>query len=102
MNIKQTIRNRVNKALAPVGKNFHETIPLTDIFKVCTDNGLQSVQEDGTPWSGILCGDDGRTTFDLVAIDRMLLETKPVDNAVLVLEWHRMPSGRYEINTYLS
>ena len=105
MNIKQTIRNRVNRVLAPIGRTFHEKIPLNDIFQACTNVGLQPLQEDGTPWSGILCGDNGRTTFDLAFIERErpgYHTSTPVQNAVLVLEWHRMSSGTYEINTYLS
>jgi hypothetical protein len=81
MNIKQTIRNRVNRVLAPIGRTFYEKIPLNDIFKACTDTNLQPVQEDGTNWDGWLLGEDGRTTFDLIAIDPSAIDGRTLSVA---------------------
>jgi len=67
-----------------------------EIFEVLEINNVIAVQEDGTPWSGILCGDDGNTSIELKIDDKL------IDNAMLILQWHKMESGRYEINTYIS
>jgi hypothetical protein len=100
MTIKQKVRNAVNTALRPVNRTYYPRIPLDEIFRACTDNGLQPVQEDGRPWQGILCGTNGSTTFDLTCTQDNVPE--PVENAVLVLQWYKMPSNRYEVNAYLS
>ena len=77
---------------------YHESIPLTEIDNILRDNGLKLVQEDGSDWSGFLCGEDGSCTIDLATAGTNI----PVKNFMLVLQWHKMPSGRYEVNTYLS
>lgn len=53
------------------------------------------MQEDGEPWQGLLVGKEGNTTFPLVR------DKQPVSSE-LVFQWYKMPSGKYEINAYLS
>jgi len=96
MKIKQNVRNAVNRALAPITRKYHRDFPMDELFRACTDNGLQPVMEDGRPWSGVVCGTDGRAAFDLVS------DGQPVDNAALMVMWHRMPSNNWEITAYLS
>lgn len=86
----QTTKNHINKALSHINSNYHPAIPLTHIFEVVREAG-QVVDVDGTPWSGILCGDDSHCTFDIEG-----------SKLHLFLGWYRMPSGNYEINAYVS
>lgn len=95
MTIKTNIRKAINKALAALG-NYHDSIPLQQIFDALKAHNVIVVDEAGEPWSGLLCGRDSHTTFDLQ------LDGAPVKNAALFLSWYKMPSGRYEITVYLS
>lgn len=96
--ITAAIRRAVNRDLKPVNSPpYHESIPLDTIFAALRKHGLIPVQEDGTPWQGLLCGADSHTTFDLKHGDQ------PIVNAALYLAWYRMDAtGHYEIVTYLS
>ena len=81
-------RNKIGKMLVgiTVGK-YYDRIPLqafSDSLKVF---GLEMESDF------ILCGHEGRTVLGL----------KGTDKAVgLALSWYRMPSGRYEVNAYLT
>jgi len=84
-------RNRISDRLYEISSKYHERIPLGDILGAVKDNGLTPIQEDGSPWSGFLCGDSGEVFIDLEGSKRML-----------VISWYRMDSGRFEVNAYLS
>ena len=90
MSTAQTLRNRTNRQLQPFNAYFDE-IPLSDIFDVVRRNIGEVVQEDGTPWSGILCGREGNSIFGIAGFA-----------SCLRLSWYRMQSGRYEIVVYVS
>ena len=106
--VTQKIRRPINKEiqtlLAPI---YFDEIPLGDLFTILDNHGLVAVQEDNTRWSGILCGENIQTTFDLADKDVVRVENgltfydEPA-NSVLVLSWYKMSSGRYEIVSYLS
>jgi hypothetical protein len=72
-------------------------IPVDDIDQTLQLSGFTLIQEDGAPWSGMLCGDDSHCTIDLATneLDR-------IENSVLSLSWHRFDSGNYEIVAYIS
>lgn len=73
----------------------HEKIPLDAIFTIVKAGGYVPVDEAGEPWTGIIAGAKGRTTIDLK-------KNGKYSKLALQLQWERMPSGRYEINAYLS
>jgi hypothetical protein len=90
-------RKQLNKAVFAILKpTYFESIPLGAIFDVMKDWGFVVVQEDGTPWSGFLCGEEGQANF------RFNHGEELVDNSMLVLTWHKMQSGRYEVCGYIS
>lgn len=90
MTTTTTLKNQINKALNVINRQYHPAIPLTHIFEVVRKAG-EVVDVDGTPWSGILCGDDSNCTFDIAGV-----------KFHLYLSWYRMPSGNYEITAYVS
>tara|TARA_Y100000034_G_scaffold114215_1_gene150055 strand:- start:303 stop:689 length:387 start_codon:yes stop_codon:yes gene_type:complete len=89
------------------GKYF-EQIPLQGLFDILKAHDVYPIDEEGSNWSGMLlggkeCGDpqaaDQRADFDLVwEVDG---QRSPVKNAMLTLSWCVMPSGKYEITSYL-
>jgi hypothetical protein len=90
MSTSQTLRNRTNRELRPFN-NYFDTIPLSGIFEVVRRNIGEVVQEDGTPWSGLLCGTSGTAIFGIANF-----------RSCLRLDWYKMPSGRYEIVVYVT
>lgn len=99
------IRNKVNKELAALTFNtYFPSIPLDEITKILGKYNIVMLQEDDTEWSGFLCGDHERTSFNLADMDSRTADKSytPFKNACLTLSWYKMPSGRYEINTYVS
>jgi len=103
--IPSIIKKEINKDLSMLcsGK-YHNIIPLKEIFDILENNNVIVLQEDNTPWEGLLCGEDAQANINIGAIWSGDGETYfvPCNNSYLVLSWHRMPSGRYEINVYVS
>jgi hypothetical protein len=91
----QAIRTRINTHLTHLGKKYHAEIPLNLIFNHVKAHGLTPVQEDGTPWEGFLVGSSGRVYINL-QMDGQIL------NRLLVLDWYKMPSGKFEVTSYIS
>ena len=58
---------RINQKLNDLG-NYHVGIPLDRIDSILQQHGFMLIQEDGTPWSGLLCGEEGQVIFDLADI----------------------------------
>jgi hypothetical protein len=84
---------------------YKESVPLDQIFDGIKKQGYVPLMEDNTEWSGILCGADGQ-------MNCVIAKKAPDHDASLVyeghtkvwlhLQWHKMQSGRYEINAYTS
>lgn len=89
-------RKEINSKLCSFG-NYHQQIPLNDAFDVLKAHGAFPVQEDGTPWSGILCGREGSSRIDLVN------ENGEELNNMFVFSWYKLErSGNYEFVSYVS
>lgn len=101
------IKNKVNKDLHALG-NFHVQIPLEQIFKIINDVGIIPLQEDNTPWSGMLIGgaecgsEETKNQVVNFSLAINIGDKFVVSNNSLSLSWCKMPSGKYEIVTYLS
>lgn len=100
------IKSKINRQLIDLTTpgnrtRYFDKIPLRDIMDILTRNGVIMLQEDNTPWSGFLVGDDAEDSFTLAPITSDP-QYVPFTNAVLRLSWHKMPSGRYEIVTYVA
>jgi hypothetical protein len=106
MVIKPSIRSQMNREIHAITQGYHDQIPLSKIFDVLTKLGYQPVQEDGTPWSGMLvggaeCGSE-QARSQVATIDIVRKEDNATMNNALYLSWCKMPSGRYEIVSYIS
>lgn len=93
--IPANIKKKVNDELHDIG-NYHESIPIRTIEDILEMFNISLINEDGSAFSAIFTGREGRTTIDLA------INNVPVTNSMLSLTWHKMPSGRYEIISYLS
>ena len=94
MNASTFSRTTTNKQLIKLTANrFFEQIPFQQIAEIVEANNSKLVDIDGTNLETLfLCGDSGHTLINLRGQKR----------DALILEWYRMPSGRYEINTYVT
>lgn len=86
----QTVRNQINRKLSKMD-TYQNEIPVTAIFEILRESGVEAVQEDGTPWSGFLCGESASTAIGLKGL-----------KGYLWIGWYKMPSGRYEITSYVA
>lgn len=86
----------LNSFFHKMSVGYHSQIPLGKMFDAMKSAGLVAVQEDGTPWSGLLCGAEGRAVVPLA--DGDLNPTR----YTFTLSWYKMPSGRYEVTPYVS
>jgi len=97
---------RINNILHDLGLKYHDSIPLDTIFDAAKAEGLIPLQEDNTEWDGFLCGAEGRCIFPVGTLDSRTevngLDTYiPYRNNAIALTWYKMPSGRYEIVSYI-
>jgi hypothetical protein len=104
--IKASVRTKINNEISNIARGFHTKIPLSAILNVLETNGYRAIQEDGTPWQGMLIGNaecgtekakSQKASIDLVSIS----DNTPVDN-MLLLMWCTLQSGRYEVVSYVS
>lgn len=96
--ITQKTRTKINTEIYAITKGYHRSIPLNGMFEVLTNNGLIPISEDGSEWSGFLCGESGRADIGFKCANCNL----EISNSMLVLSWYRMPSGNYEVTAYIS
>lgn len=89
--------DKLKEALVKLSKEYWPNLSRTldKIWSACGEARMNMVDDDGEPWEGILTGREGRCTIDLA--DR---RDGKVCNA-LHMQWHKMPSGKYEVNAYL-
>ena len=80
---ERAARSKVMDALAAL-PIYHQSLPLADIDAILTANGFKPLEE------GIYCGHQGR------------INDQVGEFSYLVMSWYRMPSGRFEINAYIS
>ena len=94
MATRTTTRNRINRAITKNIPTYNIDIPMDEIFECITAHDGTPVQEDGTPWSGFMCGANGSATIEV---------TFPTMKSMYVhISWYKMQSGRYEIVSYIS
>jgi len=86
-----------SKELVKISQDYYPHIPLRDIGLAAEHNGLALIDEDGSPWEGILTGREGRCTIELGDYNSHHPTGKQ-----LQVQWYKMPSGKYEINLYVS
>lgn len=99
MYMKPSTRRALNVALGSIlGPTYFQHIPIQEIITMINNAGYTLVQEDGTPWEGILTGREGRAQFSLAITDGML----PIANSTLLLHWYAMPSENTEVTGYFT
>lgn len=104
------IKGRANRAIHDLG-NYHEQIPLTEIFNILKEQKVIVLQEDGTKWSGMIgsqgeCGSDkatkqGSMHFELAWLPEGSAEYV-VANNYLIMAVCTMESNRLEVIAYIS
>jgi hypothetical protein len=94
-----TRQKRVNNFFGEIGGKYWQHIPMDQIFAKCRENGFEPVQEDETPWEGLLLGKDSSAKIKL---NTMGDKGQPMTR-YLVVSYHKMEvSGNYEVTAYVS
>jgi hypothetical protein len=109
--LKVGVRKKINAQIQKVLKpTYFKEIPLDDLFDILDKNGIKPIQEDNTEWAGWLLGGVKKTemvTFNLAWKDEYERDQgkkryKAIKNAVLIMTYYKMQSGKYEIVSYVS
>jgi hypothetical protein len=96
-------KRKINTALCKISAQYWESIPFGLIRVNLSEHGIVPLQEDQSEFSGMFIGESSDTVLDIAPITSKVDSWySPYSNAMLVLGWHKMQSGRYEINTYIS
>ena len=103
MNIKISDKNYLNKGLS-FFNNYFPHIPMEKINALFECYGYLLIQEDYTKFEGFFCGEVGHTTIQLGVLQTGVSTGifQEVKNTLLSLSWYKMPSGNFEIVTYLT
>jgi hypothetical protein len=103
--VPPTSKRRVTKILSEVGRKYWPEFPLDEIFGACIQNGIVPLQEDGTPWAGMI-GSQGDCGHQQPAMQIELAvkagEVYVPANNMLIITACTMPSGKLEIVAYIS
>lgn len=92
----------INGDLHDISNWYHTQLPIDKIFGVLEKRGIVVLQEDNTKFSGFFLGENAQTYFPVAPIGSENNEFyTPFKNSVLTLGWYKMPSGKYEITTYI-
>lgn len=113
--INPTIKNAINRDLKKINdQTYFASIPISDIFNILKKYGVIAVQKDGTEWEGFLMGGINKTEQVYFNVADMNVKedagifktvyryTNIFLNTQLALSYYKMPSGKYEIITYLT
>ena len=93
--LSQKIKKKINKALYELD-NYHPHIPICDIEKIIiNESGYVLLNEDNTHFEAIFCGEQGRADINIGHYNGAIWN-------MLHLTWYKIPSGRYEIVSYVS
>jgi hypothetical protein len=77
-------RQRANNILQGVSRRYHDGLALDEISSALTANGFNDLEP------AIYCGRDGS------------IHEQVGERTWISMQWHKMESGSYEVNTYLS
>ena len=98
--MKTALRRHLNNALHDGIPSYGDSVPLTKIFQFCLTVGFLPIDEDGEPWSGLLCGREGSASIALRDVS-----SGEVQKECLQIQWwiedNRRPESRVETNCYV-
>lgn len=106
-NLAQNLKSKVVEGLYNFTFNtYFSEIPLSEINAILAANNLVLIQEDGTKYSGMFCGREGRALIEIAHKETARQHNgftiyTAIDNSALVLEWYKIVT-KFEINMYLS
>lgn len=102
--IKKKTNTAIRNLTTPKNKTaYFDKIPLQPVFDILKKFDIITLQEDNTPWDGFLTGRSATIDFDIAPISSKDENNRytPYTNATLRFQWYKMPSGRYEITSYI-
>ena len=102
---RKLLSEAVNEAVP--GSYFKE-IPIDEIDESLRKRGFLLLQEDNTPWAGMLLGAEGSTTFTIGRLAGSTtvngIETyTPIENSMIALSWYKDDKRRdskYDVVAY--
>lgn len=100
--MKVALRKRINRKIYEQTNSLSNEIQLTTIDKILREDGFLLVNEDGTPWSGLLLGESSQCNIEVGSLSKVENEMHKIEENMVVLSWYRHTTGRIETTAYLS
>jgi hypothetical protein len=95
---KKDYKRLAKKVNIIASEMYFDYVPILRLESVFKNEGLELTDEDGNKNEFIiLCGKEGIALFHLLEPN----SGKIVKNVSLFVTWFKMPSGRYEVVTYI-
>ena len=107
-NLTRPVVKKINKEVHKImKKTYFKEIPLQPLFDILKKFNVIVIQEDFTPWSGILTGGVKETeqiyfTLAWNEKDERNFYSQVIPDAKLALSYYKMPSGKYEVISYVT
>lgn len=106
MKMDATSKRKASAAISKyASKNYFSTPadPVSAADDALRAVGYRLVQEDGTDFSAIFTGREGRSTIRIAPVGSPDSPKSMVTNTMLAVQWYKMDkSNKYEVNMYLS
>jgi hypothetical protein len=105
-----SFKRDINKELHEISTKYHTEFPSLEIFGVLKKRGVVVLQEDNTEFSGFFLGENAQTFFPIAPVGSIRRSSvkdgdatfyTPFKNTALAMGWYKMPSGKYEMTTYV-
>ena len=94
--IRKKLNKEISKMIKKNGGCYFDKLPIAQINDCLKKYDFELLNEDGTKFCAFFCGDHGKTYINYGK------ENDIVGDSIIVFSWYKMPSGRYEITTYIS
>ena len=105
-----SFKRDINKELHDISTKYHTEFPSLEIFDVLRKRGIEVLQEDNTRFEGFFLGENAQTFFPIAPVGSARMNDgkwgkwtayTPFKNTALAMGWYKMPSGKYEMTTYV-
>lgn len=100
MKVTVAFRKKLNKEISKMIKKnggcYFDKLPIAQINDCLKKYDFELLNEDGTKFCAFFCGSNGRTAINYGKKGDI------AEFSTLQFSWYEMPSGKYEITTYIS
>lgn len=96
VSITKKLNKEISKFIKKNGGCYFDKFPIKQINDCFKRHNFELLNEDGTKFCAFFCGTNGKTSINYGSGNDI------AEFSTLQFSWYKMPSGKYEITTYIS